>query len=205
MCIDAPESTTNYRSSGLFEDGASITHCSVGELNVVLSMFFELIDTFRQVQCFSTGAPLLLQGFVLRSFLKFRSTRIAFFEVQTFAHSPAMDPLFPVFHVVPHAFGELEGMIRSQFSQFPRKRLSKGNLGTRNPVEKTLSVRSTAPRYDLSLSNQCAYFIGSPSNLSGLPITLESTNPGCLCVVVDVCTCLARSSLSAWRTVAIVP
>ena len=45
---------------------------------------------------------------------------------------------------------------------------------------------STAPRYDLSLNNRSARFIGSPSNLPGLPITLVSTTPGCLYVVVDV-------------------
>ena len=31
MCIDAPESTTNSRSSGFFEEGAGITHASAGK------------------------------------------------------------------------------------------------------------------------------------------------------------------------------
>ena len=30
MCIDAPESTTKSRSSGLFEEGAVITFASIG-------------------------------------------------------------------------------------------------------------------------------------------------------------------------------
>ena len=51
-----------------------------------------------------------------------------------------------------------------------------------------------SPRYDLSLNNRSAYFIESSSNLSGLSITLVSTSPGFLCVVIDVAlsTCLAK-------------
>ena len=36
---DAPESTTNFRYSVFFEEGAGITHTSVGEWNVALSLF----------------------------------------------------------------------------------------------------------------------------------------------------------------------
>ena len=42
MCIDAPESTTNSRSSGFFEEGASITHASLGEQNVAFSLFLSI-------------------------------------------------------------------------------------------------------------------------------------------------------------------
>ena len=38
MCIAAPESTKNSCSSGFFEEGASITHTSVREWNVALSL-----------------------------------------------------------------------------------------------------------------------------------------------------------------------
>ena len=43
MCIDAPESTTNSLSSGLFEaTGVDITFASPGISNVVLSEFLSL-------------------------------------------------------------------------------------------------------------------------------------------------------------------
>ena len=42
MCIDAPESTSNSRSSGLVEVGAGITFASIRVLNVVPSEFLSL-------------------------------------------------------------------------------------------------------------------------------------------------------------------
>ena len=57
----------------------------------------------------------------------------------------------------------------------------------------------TAPRYDLSLNDQSTYFIGSPSNWSGFPITRVSTTPACtrcLGVLAMLCTCCASLSLS---------
>ena len=55
MCIDAPGSTTNSRSSGLFEVGASIALAAIEEQNVALSV---------QVPCCSAGASFLVQGFL---------------------------------------------------------------------------------------------------------------------------------------------
>ena len=49
-CIDALESTTNSRSSGIFQEGAGITHASVGELNVALSLFLTLWTFFAKSQ-----------------------------------------------------------------------------------------------------------------------------------------------------------
>ena len=42
MCTDAPEQTTNSRSSGLVEVGASITFASIGAQSAVLSEFLSL-------------------------------------------------------------------------------------------------------------------------------------------------------------------
>ena len=52
ICIDALESTVDFRFSGFFEEDASITHASVREQNVALSLIFELADIFRQVPRF---------------------------------------------------------------------------------------------------------------------------------------------------------
>ena len=52
------------------------------------------------------------------------------------------------------------------------------------------------PLIHFSLKDQSAYFIGSPSNWSGFPITRVSTTPACtrcLGVLDMLCTCCARS------------
>ena len=75
MCIDTPESTTNCHSSGFFEEGAGITHASLGR---GLVLCFDLIDIFRQITCFSAGASFLLLRFLKCPILKCWRTRIAF-------------------------------------------------------------------------------------------------------------------------------
>ena len=66
---DAPESTTNSRSSAYLGFGRRVKSSFV--------RFLELADIFCQVPCSSAGASLLFQGCVLCSFLEFWSTRIA--------------------------------------------------------------------------------------------------------------------------------
>ena len=42
ICIEAPESITNCRCSGIFEEGAGITQASAGEENVSCDSFLSL-------------------------------------------------------------------------------------------------------------------------------------------------------------------
>ena len=59
LCIDAPESTTNSRSSGLMVDGAGRHLFSEGEKKVALFFSFHFSNTFGQPpRCF-TGTSLL--------------------------------------------------------------------------------------------------------------------------------------------------
>ena len=67
MCIDAPESTTNYLSSGIVEDGAA--NEQTWECGFVL--FFELVDTFGHFPRISAGASFSIQGSLMRSVLNF--------------------------------------------------------------------------------------------------------------------------------------
>ena len=59
ICILAPESTTNYLSSGSFVDATGSTHSSAGEWNIALLLFFELVYVFGRVPCLASGASLL--------------------------------------------------------------------------------------------------------------------------------------------------
>ena len=58
---------------------------------------------------------------------------------------------FPNFYVVPCALGEFDGVIRSQFSNFPQNRLSEGNLRTHNPIVYTPSGRQLILLYEGSV------------------------------------------------------
>ena len=51
MCIDAPGSTTNSRSSGFVEVGAGITFASIGVKRVVLSEFLSLVMVCFYLHC----------------------------------------------------------------------------------------------------------------------------------------------------------
>ena len=82
MCIGAPESTTKSRPSGFFEEGAGMSHASVGEWNVALSLVLSLWTFFAkshaslQASCCKASCPQNLADGVL--------------EVHTFVL--AMDP-----------------------------------------------------------------------------------------------------------------
>ena len=72
MCTDAPESTTNSRSSGLRFDGGRHLY-SKGEKNVALSCSFNFNTLFGQLpRCFA-GTLLLPLCLLLRRILKFWS------------------------------------------------------------------------------------------------------------------------------------
>ena len=66
MCVEAPESITNSRSSGDVDVGAGVAVASSGEYNVAFSAFFLslYIFFFRKVpRCFA-DASFLLQGYL---------------------------------------------------------------------------------------------------------------------------------------------
>ena len=60
---------------------------------------------------------------------------------------------FPNFYVVPRGFGDVDGVIRSQFPNFPQNNFSEGNLETHNTTqnEKTPSVKQLFLFYYFSL------------------------------------------------------
>ena len=104
-CASIPWNLPQILSSGFFEEGASITQASVGE-NVALSSFFELIDMFRHIPCFSSCASSLLQRFLKCSILKFWSPRNSL--QFTFLHDSLRWTLsLPSFCVAQCSLGEL--------------------------------------------------------------------------------------------------
>ena len=67
MCIDAPESTTNYRSSGLFEVGASIALASTEVSNVAFSPMLLCGRIFLGARFRLVSSPANLGALRLRS------------------------------------------------------------------------------------------------------------------------------------------
>ena len=87
MCIDAPESTTNSRSSGLGFDGAGRHLFSEGEKNAVLSFSFNFLNTFGQPSRCFTGTLLLPFRLLLRPILKFWSIGVTLMRFAWANHS----------------------------------------------------------------------------------------------------------------------
>ena len=140
FCIDAPESTTNSRSSGFFSKKVPALPRLRRESRTHVFSFFELIDTFRRLPYSSVGASILFEGFVLSPFIEFWSPRNSLLRFIFLHDSPRWTLSLPNFYVTHRALGELDGVIRPQVFNFPQNRLflSAGNLGTRNPTEKSL-------------------------------------------------------------------
>ena len=86
---------------------------------------FGLVDTFRQVPCYSEGASFLVRGFTLCSFLKSGSARIALMRFALLNDASRWTLCLPNFFVVPRALGEFDGVIWPQFSFFPWNRNSR--------------------------------------------------------------------------------
>ena len=70
MCIDAPESTTNSRSSGLRFDGAGRHLFSEGEKNAVLCFSFKLMIFLASLHAASRAHRALAFRLFLRPILK---------------------------------------------------------------------------------------------------------------------------------------
>ena len=102
---------------------SDITHASTGEYYVALSLVFDLIDILCQVPCASGGVSFLLQGFLPCPFLKSGSARIAIVRFTLLNDVSRWALSFPNYYVVSCALGELDGVIRSHFSNFPQIRL----------------------------------------------------------------------------------
>ena len=98
MCIDAPESNTNYLSSKDFEEGRR--RCP-GRVKRSFILTVELVDTFRQVPCHPAGASFLVQGFVLCPFLKSENARSALVRFTLLNDASRWTLPFPNFDVVP--------------------------------------------------------------------------------------------------------
>ena len=118
VCSDAPQSITNSRVCGLFEEGAFITQASEGESNGASSLCFELKDIVRQVPCFSAGASFLWKSFLKCPVLDCWRKRIAIWRFALLHNSLRWTLSFPNF-CVPCALGEVDAVVRSQFSPLP--------------------------------------------------------------------------------------
>ena len=103
MYIKAPESTTNYLSSGSVKNGAGRHQTSEGERNVDCPSF-ELENTFCHFPCVSAGASFLLEGFFFRSVLTFWSIKTTFMRYNSLGWTLS----FPTFHVAQLRVGSQE-------------------------------------------------------------------------------------------------
>ena len=88
-------------------------------------LLFVSLDMSRQVPCRSAGASFFLQRFLKCPVLKFWRTLIAFLRCTLLPDSLRWTLSFPIFYVAHRALGELDGVIRSQFSNFPKDRFSR--------------------------------------------------------------------------------
>ena len=118
MCIDAPESITKSRSSGFFRKGCRHYPCFGRRVEGRLVLFFELVDTFRQVSCFSAGASFLLRGFLECPVLQFSRARIKILRFTLLHYSLRWTLSVPNFYVVLSALGEFHRCDLIQFSNF---------------------------------------------------------------------------------------
>ena len=91
MC---PESTTNSRSSGFFEEGAGMTHASVGELDVVLSEFL-CLNIFLARPMLLCGRIVLVSRFPEVPFPQILPHTDCVLEVHTFAYPARPAELSP--------------------------------------------------------------------------------------------------------------
>ena len=91
--------------------------------DLVFSLLFEFINIPGQLPGVSAGAPLLFQGFALRSFLEFWSPWISLLRC-AILNSLRWTLLVPNFHATHRGLRELDCVIRSQLSIFPQHRLS---------------------------------------------------------------------------------
>ena len=159
MCIDAPESTTNYLSSGVFEDVAGNDQTSEREKNVLLSLSLSIRTFFRQIPCFSAG------GFFLCSILDFLEFQDFAREVHTSEYLLAMDPLFPQL-----LRGEANLLRNARCALIPRI-LCSSQKSTRIPAAQNPGIRNPHASHD-SLSQQIVFhnfsldFAGPTVNLS---------------------------------------
>ena len=104
ICIDAPESTTNSRSSGLRIDAGRHLF-SEGEKNIALSCSFNFNTTFGQLpRCFA-GTLLLPLCLLLRPILKFWSVGAALMRF-TWANISEQRILVSNFSVTCNSFRE---------------------------------------------------------------------------------------------------
>ena len=113
MCIDVPESTSNSRSSGLFEVGAGNYLCYNRSIERSFVRILELVNVF------SPNSTLLCG----RIFLGSRNPHFGA-QGQRSLRCILLDKTsrwtlaFPNFGLVPGAFGEFDCVFRSQSSRF---------------------------------------------------------------------------------------
>ena len=94
MCIDARDSTTNYLSSGFFEDGAGNDQTFESEKNVLLSLSLSSWTFFDESHASLRAhrSCCKVSSCVYPRILEFQDFAR---EVHTSEHILAMDPLFP--------------------------------------------------------------------------------------------------------------
>ena len=110
----------NSRSSGDVEVGAGVALASIGEYIAALTRIFELVDTFRQVPCYSAGASFLVQGSEKCLLLKSGSARVALVRFTLVNDASRWTLSFPNLNVVPHVVGNLTVWFDPAFPTYRR-------------------------------------------------------------------------------------
>ena len=105
LSIEAPESISNVRSS------LSLAPFFHKRIKRSFIRIFELVDISAKSYATLRGASSSLQRFVLCSFLKSGSARVALMRFTLLNVSSRWTLSFPSFDVVPRALGEFEGVI----------------------------------------------------------------------------------------------
>ena len=165
MCIDAPESTTNSRSSGLRFDADNHLF-SEGEKNITLSYSQKLKTlSFGQIpRCFA-GTSLLLLCLFLRPILKFWSVGASLMRF-TWANHSERTILFSNFGVTCNSFREFHML--DWFLHvwaLPENRLRRLYVLKYTTQLSCVIRRPTSPRFN---SRQVSRFMSSRPDLSGL-------------------------------------
>ena len=118
---DASESTTSSRSSGLFEVGAGI---ALTYFNGILERSFIRVIEFDIFSPYSMLGRIFLGARSLHViFPEFWRARPALMRFTLLDDSSRWTLPFPIFSLMPGAFGEFDGVFRSQFAWFTWSRL----------------------------------------------------------------------------------
>ena len=194
MCVDAPESTTNYRSSGFVEDGVGNDQTSASDENVALSFSLNLWTLFviSHASLRAHRSRCKVSSCVLSSIPRVWGLRPWGSDCRV---TPAMDPLFPVF-LVP--FWDMNAALRTQrFCASPWNRLGFRRLFFLEYATQLLRILQQGNR---SLSTTCLRLLaGLTVNLNVPECALFAEFASRFCFVILTCLQLPPRRQWAWK------